>query len=188
VAEAPYILWARPDLPARSLKELVETAKAKPGALTFGSGGQGTSSHLSAELFFEKAGISVIHVPFKGVGGSMAEVMAGRVDFGGSSIASPIGHIRTGKLRPLAVTAEARPSKTELAKSAGLCRSMSRTSRARLVFAPARATTAASPLRAPPTTIASYVFAMACDGRPFAPDARPTNGMQNAGKLGNSEI
>lgn len=108
VAEAPYILWSRPDLEARSLKELVEMAKAKPGSLTFGSGGQGTSSHLSAELFFEKANISVIHVPFKGVGASIAEVMAGRVDFGGSSIASPIGHIRTGKLRPLAVTGNER--------------------------------------------------------------------------------
>lgn len=108
VAEAPYILWSRPNLPARNLKELVDAAKAKPGYLTFGSGGQGTSSHLSAELFFEKAGISVTHVPFKGVGASMMEVMAERVDFGGSSVASPIGHIRNGKLRPLAVTGNQR--------------------------------------------------------------------------------
>lgn len=108
VAEAPYILWSRTDLPARTLKELVDTARSKPGSLTFGSGGQGTSSHLSAELFFEKAGIAVTHVPFKGVGASMTEVIAGRVDFGGSSVASPIGHIRSGKLRPLAVTGAAR--------------------------------------------------------------------------------
>ena len=108
VAEAPYIFWSRPDLPAKNLKELVEAARAKPDALTFGSGGQGTSSHLSAELFFEKAKISVTHVPFKGVGASMTEVMAGRVDFGGSSIASPIAHIRTGRLRPLAVTGSER--------------------------------------------------------------------------------
>lgn len=108
VAEAPYILWSRPDLPARTLKELVDLAHAKPNELTFGSGGQGTSSHLSAELFFEKAKVAVTHVPFKGVGASMTEVMAGRVDFGGSSIASPIGHIRTGRLRPLAVTGNER--------------------------------------------------------------------------------
>jgi tripartite-type tricarboxylate transporter receptor subunit TctC len=108
VAEAPYILWSRPDLPAKNLKELVEAARAKPGELTFGSGGQGTSSHLSGELFFEQAKISVTHVPFKGVGASMTEVMAGRVDFGGSSVASPIAHIRTGKLRPLAVTGKER--------------------------------------------------------------------------------
>jgi tripartite-type tricarboxylate transporter receptor subunit TctC len=108
VAEAPYILWARPDLGVSSAKELVQLAKAKPGVLTFASGGQGTSSHLSAELFFEKTGISVVHVPFKGVGASMTEVMAGRVDFGGSSIASPMGHIRAGKLRPLAVTGDKR--------------------------------------------------------------------------------
>jgi tripartite-type tricarboxylate transporter receptor subunit TctC len=108
VAEAPYILWSRPSLEARTLKEMVDAAKAKPGHLTFASGGQGTSSHLSAELFFEKAGISVTHIPFKGVGASMTDVMAGRVDFGGSSLASPIGHIRTGKLRPLAVTGNER--------------------------------------------------------------------------------
>jgi tripartite-type tricarboxylate transporter receptor subunit TctC len=86
----------------------VQMAKAKPGVLTFASGGQGTSSHLSAELFFEKTGISVVHVPFKGVGASMTEVIAGRVDFGGSSIASPMGHIRSGRLRPLAVTGDKR--------------------------------------------------------------------------------
>ena len=108
VAEAPYILWSRTDLPAKSMKELVASARAKPGALTFGSGGQGTSSHLSGELFFEKASIAVTHVPFKGVGASMTEVMAGRVDFGGSSIASPIAHIRAGRLRPLAVTGNER--------------------------------------------------------------------------------
>src|SRR3954465_11645171 len=78
VAEAPYILWARTDLGVNTVKELVEMAKAKPGFLTFASGGQGTSSHLSAELFFEKTGISVVHVPFKGVGASMTEVIAGR--------------------------------------------------------------------------------------------------------------
>ena len=104
VAEAPYILWARTDLGVSTAKELVQMAKAKPGGLTFASGGQGTSSHLSAELFFEKSGISVVHVPFKGVGASMTEVIANRVDFGGSSIASPMGHIRAGRLRPLAVT------------------------------------------------------------------------------------
>ena len=104
VAEAPYILWSRPELPQKSLKELVDAAKAKPGSLTFGSGGQGTSSHLSGELFFEKAGISVTHIPFKGVAASMTDVMAGRVDFGGSSIASPTAHLRAGRLRPLAVT------------------------------------------------------------------------------------
>ena len=108
VAEAPYILWARTQLGVTTAKELVQMAKAKPGVLTFASGGQGTSSHLSAELFFEKTGMSVVHVPFKGVGASMTEVIANRVDFGGSSLASPMGHIRAGRLRPLAVTGEKR--------------------------------------------------------------------------------
>jgi tripartite-type tricarboxylate transporter receptor subunit TctC len=108
VAEAPYIIWSRTDLPAKSMKELVQAARANQGSLTFASGGQGTSSHLSGELFFEKANINVTHIPFKGVGASMTEVMAGRVDFGGSSIASPIAHIRAGRLRPLAVTGNER--------------------------------------------------------------------------------
>jgi tripartite-type tricarboxylate transporter receptor subunit TctC len=104
VAEAPYILWSRPDLPQKSIRELVDFAKASPGKLTFGSGGQGTSSHLSGELFFEKAGITITHILFKGVAASMTDVMAGHVDFGGSSIASPTAHLRAGRLRPLAVT------------------------------------------------------------------------------------
>lgn len=108
VAVAPTILWARPDLPVKSLKELVALAKAQPGKLSFASGGQGTSSHLAAELFFDKAQMHVVHVPFKGVGASMTEVVAGRVDFGGSSIATPIPHIRSGRLRPLAVTGKER--------------------------------------------------------------------------------
>lgn len=108
VAVAPTILWARPDLPVKSLKDLVALAQARPGQLTFASGGQGTSSHLAAELFFDKTKMKVVHVPFKGVGASMTEVVAGRVDFGGSSIATPIPHIRSGRLRPLAVTGKER--------------------------------------------------------------------------------
>lgn len=108
VAQAPYLLWARPDLPQKSLREFVDAARVNPGKFTFGSGGQGTSSHLVAELFFDKAKISVLHVPFKGVGASMGEVMASRVDIGGSSIASPIGHIRSGRLRAVAVTGSER--------------------------------------------------------------------------------
>jgi tripartite-type tricarboxylate transporter receptor subunit TctC len=108
VAVAPTIYWARPDLPAATLKDLVALAHAEPGKLTFGSGGQGTTSHLGAELFFDLTKMKVVHVPFKGVGASMTEVMAGRVDFGASSIATPIPLIKSGRLRPLAVTGAAR--------------------------------------------------------------------------------
>lgn len=108
VAVAPTILWTRPDLPVKSLKDLVALAHDRPGQLTVASGGQGTTSHLAAELFFDKTKMIVVHVPFKGVGASMIEVVAGRVDFGGSSIATPIPHIRSGRLRPLAVTGKAR--------------------------------------------------------------------------------
>lgn len=108
VGVAPTILWARPDLPVKSLKELVALAHDRPGMLTFASGGHGTTSHLAAELFFDKTKMKVVHVPFKGVGASMMEVIAGRVDFGGSSIATPIPHIQAGRLRPLAMTGRAR--------------------------------------------------------------------------------
>ncbi|MES2414795.1 MAG: tripartite tricarboxylate transporter substrate binding protein [Pseudomonadota bacterium] len=104
VAEAPTVLWARPDFPAANVRALVDMAKAKPGTLTFGSGGQGSSSHLAAALFFDKARISVVHIPFKGVAGSINEAMAGRIDFGTSSLASPMAQIKSGRLRALAVT------------------------------------------------------------------------------------
>lgn len=108
IAEAPTIMWGRPNLPVKSVKELVELARSKPGLLTFGSGGQGTSSHLAGELFFEKVQISVVHVPYKGVAGSIGEAAAGRVDFGTSSIASPMGQIKAGRLLPIAVTGKER--------------------------------------------------------------------------------
>ena len=108
VAEAPTIFVTRLELPVKTPRELVELARAKPGEISFGSGGQGTSSHLAGELFFEQTKLKVVHVPFKGVAASMAEIVGGRVDFGGSSVASPIGLIRAGKIRPLAVTGRER--------------------------------------------------------------------------------
>ncbi len=108
IAEAPTIMWGRPNLPVTSVKELVALAKSKPDLLTFGSGGQGTSSHLAGELFFDKVQIKVVHVPFKGVAGSISEAVAGRVDFGTSSIASPMGQIKAGRLLPIAVTGKER--------------------------------------------------------------------------------
>ncbi len=108
VGVAPTIFWARTDLSAKSIKDLVALAHNRPGLLSFASGGQGTGSHLAAELFFDKTKMKVIHVPFKGVGASMMEVVAGRVDFGGSSIATPIPLIQSGRLHPLAVTGRAR--------------------------------------------------------------------------------
>ena len=106
--EAPAILVARLELPARSIRELVALAKAKPKALTFGSGGQGSSAHLATELFLTQAGVEMVHVPFKGVAAALAEVVGGRIDVTISSVGGALGHIRAGKVRPLAVTGKER--------------------------------------------------------------------------------
>lgn len=108
VAEAPTLMWSRVDLSAKNPQELVALAKSDPKLLTFGSGGQGTSSHLAGELFFDVAKIKVVHIPFKGVAASINEVMAGHVDFGTSSIASPMGQIKAGRLKAIGVTGQTR--------------------------------------------------------------------------------
>jgi tripartite-type tricarboxylate transporter receptor subunit TctC len=108
LAEAPTVMWARVDLPAANARALVQLAHEKPDGLTFGSGGQGTSSHLAAALFFDKTKMRVTHIPYKGVAGSIAEAVAGRIDFGTSSLASAMGHIKGGRLRALGVTGQQR--------------------------------------------------------------------------------
>jgi tripartite-type tricarboxylate transporter receptor subunit TctC len=106
--EAPAIMVARVDLPAKTIPELVALAKSKPKVLNFGSGGQGSSAHLATELFLMEAGIEMVHVPFKGVAAALAETVAGRIDVTVSSVGGALGHIRSGKVRPLAVTGKER--------------------------------------------------------------------------------
>lgn len=106
--EGPAMMVARLDLPAKTIPELVSLAKAKPRQLNFGSGGQGSSAHLATELFLMQAGIEMVHVPFKGVAASLAETVAGRIDVTISSVGGALGHIRSGKVRPLAVTGKER--------------------------------------------------------------------------------
>jgi tripartite-type tricarboxylate transporter receptor subunit TctC len=106
--EAPAIMVARLDLPAKTIPELVALAKSKPKALTFGSGGQGSSAHLATELFLMQAGIEMTHIPFKGVAAALAETVGGRIDVTISSVGGALGHIRSGKVRPLAVTGKER--------------------------------------------------------------------------------
>jgi tripartite-type tricarboxylate transporter receptor subunit TctC len=108
VAEAPTIWVARLETPQRSLREWVDYAKANPGKVTIGSGGQGTSSHLASELFRWQQGLNMLHVPFKGVVAAYTELVAGRLDLSVSSIASPMGHIRAGRVHALAVTGKER--------------------------------------------------------------------------------
>ncbi len=97
------VLVVHPALPVRTVQELVALAKAKPGQLNYGSGGNGTSNHLAAELFRLLAGINVVHVPYKGVPQAMTDLMAGRLQFSIGSSVSTLPHVKDGRLRLLAV-------------------------------------------------------------------------------------
>jgi tripartite-type tricarboxylate transporter receptor subunit TctC len=108
LADSPTMMTARADLPAKSIKQLVDLAKSKPGELTFGSGGQGSSAHLATELFMSTTGIRMTHVPFKGVAAAIAEVLAGRIDISIASLASGMAYVQTGRLQGLAVTGKER--------------------------------------------------------------------------------
>jgi len=100
----PYALVVNPSLPAKSVKELVALAKAKPGTLNFGSSGRGGLSHLAGELFGDLAGIKIVHIPYKGGNPAMIDVIAGRIDMLFSTLLQAGPHVRAGRLRALAVT------------------------------------------------------------------------------------
>lgn len=104
VGEQPNIIYVHPSVPATTLAELVAYAKANPHKLNFASGGNGTSAHLAGELLKTEAKFSMVHVPMKGTGPALQNVLAGHVQIGISSIAPVIAHIQSGALRPLAVT------------------------------------------------------------------------------------
>jgi len=103
VAQGQYILIARPSLPVSSVKELVALARAQPGKLNFGSGGNGTGIHLSGELLKLTAGINIVHVPYKGAGPGMAALLANEVDFMFNGLPPALPHVKSGKLKGLAV-------------------------------------------------------------------------------------
>ena len=106
--EAAAIMIARPDLPAKNLREVVALAKTKPRTLTYGSGGQGSSAHLATELFLTQAGVDMVHVPFKGVAAAIADVVGGRIDVTISTVGAAVGQVKSGKARALAVTGKER--------------------------------------------------------------------------------
>lgn len=108
VAESPSILLLRLQAPAKTVKELVDLARSRPGELTFGSGGQGSSAHLAMELFLHITGIKMLHVPFKGVATSVIEVAAGRIDSSIASLASGVAQVSAGKIQGLGVTGKER--------------------------------------------------------------------------------
>jgi tripartite-type tricarboxylate transporter receptor subunit TctC len=104
----PNVIVVHPDVPAKTLAEFVALAKSKPGDLTYASAGAGTSNHLSGELFAQMAGIKLTHVPYKGQPDAMNDLLGGRVSMMPLTAAIAAQHIKTGKLRALAVTTAGR--------------------------------------------------------------------------------
>jgi len=103
-ATSPLILVVNPSLPVRSVKELIALAQSRPGELNYGSGGIGTTPHLSGELLATMARLKLVHVPYKGEGPAIIDVLAGHLPFMFSNVTASIGHVRAGKMRTLAVT------------------------------------------------------------------------------------
>ncbi len=108
VAAPPYLLVVHPGVQAQSVAELIALAKSRPGALNFGSSGSGAASHLAAELFNATARISMVHVPYKGQGQAVADLLAGQVQLMFSPAPPVTTHVRAGTLRALAVTGAVR--------------------------------------------------------------------------------
>ena len=108
VAIGPNFLVVHPSVPARSVKELVALAKARPGQLHYASPGAGTVQHLAAELFKLQARVDMLHVPYKGSGQSIVDLIAGHVHLNFDSVPPVLPHVRSGRLRALAVTSEKR--------------------------------------------------------------------------------
>jgi len=108
LAAAPVLLVVHPSVPAKTLKELVALAKTKPGLLAYASGGNGASTHLAGELFKMVAGVDIVHVPYKGTGPAIADVVAGQVQMNFAGISSGRSFVEAGRLRALAVTGETR--------------------------------------------------------------------------------
>jgi len=106
----PNVIVVHPGVPAKTLAEFVALAKQKPGELTYASAGIGGAGHLAAELFKQRAGINLIHVPYKGGGPAMTDLLGGRVDMYPAVPSTAAPHIATGKLRALATTGAKRTS------------------------------------------------------------------------------
>lgn len=108
VASGPQALVINPSNPAKTLKEFIAMAKAKPKSMTFGSAGVGTQTHLAAENFIYAAGIDVTHVPYKGEGPAISDLVGGQIQFVTPNLSAAIAFVNSGKLRALAVTSKER--------------------------------------------------------------------------------
>jgi tripartite-type tricarboxylate transporter receptor subunit TctC len=108
IALFPNMLVVNPSFPAKSVKDLIAMAKEKPGTLAFASSGNGSAQHLAGELFKQKAGVDLTHVPYKGGGPALNDVMGGQIPMYFANMASGLPHVKAGKLRALAITGSKR--------------------------------------------------------------------------------
>jgi tripartite-type tricarboxylate transporter receptor subunit TctC len=106
----PLVFVVNPKLPANTLPELIALAKAKPGSLAFASGGNGSVQHLAGEMFQRAAGIQLLHVPYKGIGPAVQDLIGGQVQLIVESLAATVSHINGGRMRALAVASAQRES------------------------------------------------------------------------------
>jgi tripartite-type tricarboxylate transporter receptor subunit TctC len=108
ISRLPLVMVVNPSFPAKTVPELIAYAKANPGKINMASGGNGTTPHVAGELFKIMAGINMVHVPYRGVGPAIADLLAGQVQVLFAGTLESLEHIRAGKLRPLAVTGATR--------------------------------------------------------------------------------
>jgi tripartite-type tricarboxylate transporter receptor subunit TctC len=124
ISRSPYVLVVNPAFPAKDMKEFVTLLRANPDKYTFGSSGTGATGHLLEELFNSMAGIKARHVPYKGAGPELTDVMSGQVDYTIEVVAATVGHVRAGRLKALGVStahrAAALPEVPSIAEAAGL--------------------------------------------------------------------
>ena len=108
VSNVPLVIVVNPALPARSAKELIALAKTKPGRMTYGSGGNGTTNHLAAALFEVYTGTQLTHVPYKGMGPATVDLIGGQIDVAFDQLSAALPFIKSGKTRALALASSAR--------------------------------------------------------------------------------
>ncbi len=115
VAFVPHLLVVNASVPAANLRELIALAKARPGQLNYASAGNGTPHHIAGEMFKQMAGVDMVHIPYKGTGPAVPDLIAGQVSFMSVEILAAMPHVKSGKLRALGIATSSRnPSAPEI--------------------------------------------------------------------------
>jgi tripartite-type tricarboxylate transporter receptor subunit TctC len=108
IGATPFVLVVNPKVPAKDVKELVALLKAKPGAFNYASSGNGTIIHLAGAMFVEQAGVDVRHIPYKGVGPMVTDLISGQVELGVVALPAVQGHLKSGALRAIGIGGKTR--------------------------------------------------------------------------------